>query len=118
MDSKLRVLYVDDHIPFRMVVKRKFLTGHEVIGAGTLAEARALLGEQSFDVALIDYSFSDGCGVNLIKEINASHLECKVISVAANLDQKAEMMEAGAFGSIPKNEFVKLQEKLESILGG
>jgi two-component system response regulator PilR (NtrC family) len=101
-----------------MVVKRKFLTGHEVVGAGTIAEARARLAEQSFDVALVDYDFSDGCGVDLIKEISSSHPECKVISVASNLDQKAEMMAAGAFGSIPKNEYVKLEEKLESILGG
>src|SRR5258708_39054138 len=113
----MRVLYVDDHTPFRMVVKRKFLTGHEVAGAGTLAEARALLAEQTFDAALVDYEFSDGCGVDLGKEINSSHPECKVIAVPANLDQKAELLPAGAVGSISKNEFVKLQEKLEGILG-
>jgi two-component system response regulator PilR (NtrC family) len=112
----MRVLYVDDHTPFRMVVKRKFLSGHEVVGAGTLAEARAILAEQTFDVALVDFEFSDGCGVDLVREINSSCPECKVIAVPANLDQKAEMLAAGAVGSIPKNEFVKLEEKLRNVL--
>lgn len=114
----MRVLYIDDHTPFRMVVKRKFLTGHEVVGAGTLAEARALLESQTFEVVLVDYALTDGSAVELVKELVATKPDCKVITVATNLDQKAEMLEAGAHGSIPKNEFVKLQEKLESLVGG
>ena len=113
----MRVLYVDDHTPFRMVVKRKFLAGHEVVGAGTLAEAREILEHQTFDVALIDYAFTDGCGVDLVKEMAEAKPECKVIAVATNLQQKAEMLEAGANGSIPKNEFVKLEERLSAVFG-
>src|SRR5262245_43962869 len=114
----MRVLYVDDHTPFRMVVKRKFLAGHDVVDAGKLAEARAILQSQTFDAVLVDYAFEDGCGVDLIKELISANCDLKVITVATNLEQKAEMLEAGAHGSIPKNEFVKLEEKLESILGG
>ena len=114
----MRVLYIDDHTPFRMVVKRKFLTGHEVTGAGTLAEARSLLETQDYDAILIDYAFSDGCGVDLIKEIVTTKPNCRVITVATNLEQKAEMLDAGAHGSIPKNEFVKLEEKLVGLVGG
>src|SRR5262245_20587968 len=114
----MRVLYADDHTPFRMVVKRKFLAGHDVAGAGTLAEARTILQTQTFDVVLIDYAFEDGCGVELVKELAAHNPAFKIVTVATNLEQKAEMLEAGAHGSIPKNEFVKLEEKLESILGG
>ena len=113
----MRVLYIDDHTPFRMVVKRKFLAGHEVVGAGTLAEARSILENQTFDVILIDYTFTDGCGVDLVKELAASKPDCKVITVATNLEQKAEMLEAGAQGSIPKNEFVKLEDRLAAVLG-
>ncbi len=113
----MRVLYVDDHTPFRAVVQRRFLIGHEVVGAADLAEARQRLKEGDFDVILVDYQLSDGLGEDLIREIVDTKLRSKVVAVSANAENNSRLMEAGAIGAVSKNEFSKLAEKLETILG-
>jgi len=114
----MRILYVDDHTPFRAVVQRRFLIGHEVVGASDLAEARRHLAEGSFDVILVDFQLADGPGEDLIREIVASGLPSKTIAVSANAEHNAQLVAAGAIGAVSKNEFSKLAEKLETILGG
>jgi DNA-binding NarL/FixJ family response regulator len=113
----MRVLYVDDHTPFRAVVQRRFLIGHEVVGAADLAEARRHLADGHFEVILLDYQLSDGLGEDLIREIVERKLPTKVVAVSANAENNARLIAAGAIGAVSKNEFSKLAEKLETILG-
>ncbi len=112
----MKILYVDDHTPFRAVVQRRFLAGHDVTGAENLAEARRRLAESDFDVLLLDYQLRDGLGEELIPEAAAKSV--KVIACSANAEQNERLVSAGAMGVISKNEFSKLAEKLESLLNG
>ncbi len=111
----MRVLYVDDHTPFRAVVQRRFLAGHDVVGAGTLAEAREHLAARAFDYVLLEYSLPDGKATELICEIREKCLPCKVVAVSQNLEHNAEMVTAGADGVVMKNEFTRLADRLANL---
>lgn len=68
--SGLRILLVEDNedtLRFLATVLRR--RGHEVVTAGTLAEARAALGSpgRTFDLLLSDIELPDGTGLELIR---------------------------------------------------
>ncbi|QJR82315.1 sigma-54-dependent Fis family transcriptional regulator [Alteromonas pelagimontana] len=67
----LTVLLVDDDPEFTDVACTiiEFL-GHDVLTAGTLAEAREWLTKESFDHILLDFMLPDGSGVHLFEELD------------------------------------------------
>ncbi len=74
-----RVLLVEDHALFRQALSL-LLYRHphmEVIQAGTLAEARPLLG--GVDVVALDDSLPDGDGIELIGAVRASNPDASVL---------------------------------------
>jgi RNA polymerase sigma factor (sigma-70 family) len=102
----IRVLLVDDHASLRESLA--FLMGREpdlaVAGeAGTLAEARALMGE--CDVALIDLDLPDGDGIALIAELSAANPRGATLVLTADTDRRhhAAAVEAGAAGVMHKS---------------
>lgn len=63
------ILVVDDEETARMVVSEFLRTkGFEVQEAGTLAEARAILGQDGTDIIILDVRLPDGYGPHLLAE--------------------------------------------------
>ncbi len=62
-----RVLIVEDDSLWRRML-RHTLEKHNVVltEVTSIAEAVAAIGEQSFDLVLIDYDLPDGCGLDLL----------------------------------------------------
>src|SRR5919112_1812218 len=75
----IRVLLVEDHALFRQALSLLLYRRQqmEVIQAGTLAEARLLLG--GVDVVALDSALPDGAGVELIGDVRSSNPEASVL---------------------------------------
>jgi len=76
-----RVLVVDDEEAIRLTLHR-FLTdaGHEVLLAENGNDARDILADKKFDVAVIDKILPDGkSGMDVIREIKRYQSSCEVI---------------------------------------
>ncbi len=101
-----RVLLVEDHALFRQALS--LLLGRhshmEVMQAGTLAEARPLLG--GVDVVALDDSLPDGAGIELIGDVRASNPGASVLVLSndPNAADPESALEAGADTVLSKVE--------------
>lgn len=93
------VLVVDDEETARMVVS-EFLRskGYEVLEAGTLAEARAVISKGVADIIILDVRLPDGYGPHLLTETSRLPLRPQVIIVTAHgeVSMAVEAMKNGA----------------------
>jgi len=64
--SRARVLYVEDDADVREVTRAILGEDLDIVSACTLEEARNLLAEQRFDLALLDIGLPDGDGLDLV----------------------------------------------------
>lgn len=104
-----RVMLVEDHDPFRQAIA--FILEREpeikvVAQAGTLEEARRLLGEQDVDVVVVDLHLPDGDGNDLVREIRESNARSAVLSMSPG--------EAGGAGA---DEVLGKDSLFEEIVG-
>lgn len=80
----LRILVVEDDPLIQVVLERLLAEdGHRAMIAGSLAEARALLGRETFDVAIFDRGLPDGDGVELVREVRARGGLCPFLVAAS-----------------------------------
>jgi len=99
-----KALIVDDDPDFReslraLVEREDF----EVSMAGTLAEARSLLAQESPDVILVDIKLPDGDGLDLVRDEQiASEFEVVVVTGYASIDSAVEVLRAGALDYLTK----------------
>ncbi|MBA2715234.1 MAG: response regulator transcription factor [Rubrobacteraceae bacterium] len=102
----IRVLLVEDHALFRQALSLLLYRRQqmEVIQAGTLAEARLLLG--GVDVVALDNILPDGAGVELIGDVRSSNPSASVLVLSDGLDSaNAESaLAAGADAVLSKVE--------------
>lgn len=72
--------------------------------AASLAEAKQLLAEQSFDLCLTDMKLPDGDGLDLVDYIQAAGLQLPVAVITAhgNMDIAIKAMKKGAFDFLSK----------------
>src|SRR5215216_6243028 len=103
----VRVLLVDDHATIRDALRSTFEEeeGFEVVGqAGSMAEARRILSQESVDMAVIDLRLPDGYGADLIKEVRKKNPQSQALVLSASLDraQIAGAVEQGAAGVLNK----------------
>ena len=99
LGERPRVLVVDDERPNLDTVARAFRRELNVEVAGSGAEAMRLLGEQAFDVALVDYSMPEMNGVQFARRARAAFPGLKVILVTGHADLD-DIREAHAEGVI------------------
>lgn len=118
--SEARILLVEDHASLRealaLILSRE--PGFTVAGeAGSIAEARAVLGEQSVDVVVVDLGLPDGDGTQLIREIQHAgpRLSCTTLVLTMSFDRAhvARAVEAGASGVL--NKSVSIVEIVDAI---
>lgn len=116
------ILLVEDHASLRqaLALMLEEETGFVVAGqAGTLEEARALLGR--FDLVMLDPGLPDGDGLTLIpnlREANPRRRDspgCAVLILTASMDRElfARAVEAGAAGFLHKT--ASLAEIIDAV---
>src|SRR5689334_4637784 len=70
-ELRAQVLIVDDNTDFRtstaMLGK---LAQCSITGVGSLREARRILHTRPFDLMMLDLSLPDGCGLDLLEEVD------------------------------------------------
>jgi putative two-component system response regulator len=100
-----RVLVVDDDPSIALLLAHVLETeGYSCVQAGTIAEAKARLGEQAFDVMVCDVRLPDGSGLDLVEDAIARHERMAALVVSA-LDEVAagdRALRIGAYGYIVK----------------
>jgi PAS domain S-box-containing protein len=78
-----RILHVEDDADLSKVIEAAFAGKVELVNAGTLEGARALLREGSFSVLMLDAGLADGDGLRLLDqlaEFGAGHMPVVVLS--------------------------------------
>lgn len=105
-----KLLLIEDHTAFRQTLALVFEgePDFEVfLQAGTLEEARRMLEntEGSADIGIIDFTLTDGEGVELIPELREDNPEFAAMILTASLDRgdHARAVEAGAAGVLHKS---------------
>jgi DNA-binding NtrC family response regulator len=114
--SEIRLLLVDDEESFRKLTARELeRQGYAVDTAGTLEEARQLLGRKIFHVALLDLRLPDGNGMELLPEIreHAPTTEVVMLTAFGTVQEAIRAMKQGAHDFLTKP--CKLGE-LEAVL--
>ncbi len=115
-----RVLILEDHPETRewlaSIIEQAFLEvdTHE---ASSLAQARKLLEQHSFDLALIDLNLPDGNGVEIIGEItrHSPNTYCVVATIFDDDNYLFPALEAGAQGYLLKEQTT--DEFIQSLRG-
>lgn len=105
----IHLLIVDDHAAFRQPLA--FMLDREpdmavVAQAGTMAEARTVIGATAGDitVALIDLRLPDGLGIDLLRKVKEANPGAASLMLTADQDklQYARAIETGAIGVLSK----------------
>lgn len=99
------ILVVDDEETARLVISDFLRTkGYEVIGVGTLAEARENLKKGTADIIILDVRLPDGYGPNLLNDAAKMPLRPQIILITAHgeIEMAVEAMKNGAQDFIQK----------------
>jgi len=99
------ILVVDDEETARLVIADFLRTkGYEVIGVGTLADARENLKKGTADIIILDVRLPDGYGPNLLNDAAQMSLRPQIILITAHgeIDEAVEAMKNGAQDFIQK----------------
>ena len=116
--SKL-VLVVEDDVAFRSFVTRILIGwGHDVVEAGSGAEARARAVERRPDTALTDIGLPDVNGFDLTRELIGIVHDIRVVVISSDADagNEAAALRAGAVGFVLKDELFSATVRL--LIGG
>ncbi|MDD5296889.1 MAG: sigma-54 dependent transcriptional regulator [Rhodocyclaceae bacterium] len=104
--SPSRVLVVDDEEDIRELLQLTLARmGLESDGAGTLAEAKRLLGQNGpYQLCLTDMRLPDGDGLDLVRKIGESSqdLPVAVITAYGSMESAVAALKAGAFDYLSK----------------
>jgi len=93
------IMVVDDEETARLVISDFLRTkGYEVVGAGTLAEARELLLKGISDIIILDVRLPDGYGPNLLNDAAKMPVRPQIILITAQgqIEEAVEAMKNGA----------------------
>ncbi len=83
--KELKILVVDDHSDtvelFTIILSSE---GAEVVTAGSVQQALAVLEEQPIDILISDYRLPDGNGYSLIEKVQSQGLEIQSIMITGS----------------------------------
>ena len=113
-----QIMLVEDHASFRQAVASVFEREPDftvVAQAGSLAEARRMIGAKPVDVAIIDLALPDGYGGELVKDLRDANPDAMALVLSASLDyaETARAVESGAAGVLHKS--VELDEVVDAV---
>jgi len=122
MEPKATVLYVEDNLENRMLIRRVLeADGFRVILASGAAEALQVLQHEKPQLILIDVSMPEVDGYTLTRQIKglAGFERVPIIALTANVmrGEKERALQAGCDGYIPKPvDIDMLPQQIESFL--
>jgi two-component system response regulator AtoC len=113
----LTIMIVDDEETFRKNAE-SYLSGRgfEVIGVGTLEDARAHLKKGEADIILLDVQLPDGYGPNLLFETENMLVRPPIILITAygEIEMAVDAMKNGAHDFLTKPvEFTRLEKSIQ-----
>ena len=118
--SEISLLLVDDEEAFRRLAGNELAhAGYRVTTAANLAEAREILGQQSFDIALLDVRMPDGTGLDLLAGIKERSPATQVVMLTghATVEDAIRAMKDGALDFLTKPfRFEELEAVLEKVV--
>jgi len=103
--GQLTLMVVDDDERFRATMVDRFRRrGFDVHDAGDIDSAWSLAQRCDFDVVVVDMVMPGGSGLDLLKLLKESDLECEVIMLTgqASIDSAVAAMKLGAFDYLSK----------------
>lgn len=99
------ILVIDDEPDLRTLYELTLLReGHSVETAGTVADARTVLQQQSFDLVLTDMRLPDGLGLELLRTLadEGRNERSIVITAYGSAENAVEALKCGAFDYLTK----------------
>jgi len=118
--SRTTLLLVDDEEAFRKLVGNELAhIEYEVTTAGNLREARAILRQSTFNLALLDMRMPDGSGLDLLAEIKDSSPATEVVMLTghATVGEAIRALKSGALDFLTKPcKFEELEAVLEKAV--
>lgn len=99
------ILVVDDEPDLRTVYELALVReGYEVDTAGTVAQAKELLENNTYQVVITDMRLPDGQGIELVRYVSEhSRAEkCLVVTAYGSAENAVEALKAGAFDYLTK----------------
>ena len=118
MQTKCRILYVDDHTDTSEVLCLLLGDDYEIEAAATMAEATRLAAAKEFDLYVLDKRLPDGTGVELCETLMrlTPNVPCIFYSGDAYAIHRSEAIEAGAAAYVPKPDIDQLIDTVHRIL--
>nr|WP_115704847.1 sigma-54 dependent transcriptional regulator [Cupriavidus taiwanensis] len=99
------ILVIDDEADLRELLDISIRRmGHDVVLAGSLAEAREKLAQGPYSLVLTDMRLGDGLGIEIVRQLSAApeRVPVAVITAYGSADNAVEALKAGAFDYIAK----------------
>jgi two-component system response regulator PilR (NtrC family) len=99
------ILVIDDEADLRELLDISIRRmGHDVVLAGSLAEARDRLAQGRYSLVLTDMRLGDGLGIEIVRQLSAApeRIPVAVITAYGSADNAVEALKAGAFDYIAK----------------
>jgi len=103
----MRILYIEDEIALLEVVKRACQSCRKIDSATTLAEAKARLASDTYDVLLVDLNLPDSQGVDTVESLKPYCLPIIVVTGDATPEYEASCRELGVDDFMRKTDIVK-----------
>jgi len=118
------ILIVDDHAYARTLMREivhNIFEHARIEEAATLSQARKLIEQHDFNLALIDISLPDGSGIDLVKEIISSQAQTYIVMATIYDDDQHlfASLRAGASGYLLKDlSREDLEKQIRGIIKG
>lgn len=110
-----RALIVDDEADLCALLEITLSRmGLQTVAAGSVADARARLAEQSFDFCITDMRLPDGTGLDLVRHLQSRFADTPVAVITAfgSTELAVECLKAGAFDFVSKPVDLAVLRKL------
>ena len=105
MESKIKLLIVDDEVAFLSSIARRLeLRDFDVTKATNGKEALEAAHSEKFDLALVDLKMPGMSGQNLLEFLKSDHkfLEVIILTGHGSLESAVECTKLGAYAYLPK----------------
>ncbi|MBH9552381.1 sigma-54-dependent transcriptional regulator [Inhella gelatinilytica] len=105
MSPAERLLVIDDEPDLRTLYELTLLRdGHDVLSAGTVAEALGLLADERFTAVITDMRLPDGTGLDVLAWLERQNRTERAIVITAHgsAENAVEALKAGAFDYLTK----------------
>ncbi len=111
LPARLSVLHVEDDYDFADVIKAGFGKTADIVHAGNLSRALAVMKSKRWDVVLVDWTLPDGNATSLLDVISRHQPQAKIIGLSA---QNAPMNDPRVILTMTKSQ-VEIDAIVEQV---